>query len=72
MTAPNPRWAKGHAMDLEAKAVRMGWMPFTPHFNRNPLDVVAEAERAGAKTDAEIVCERRRADQKQEAELCGR
>jgi nitrate reductase alpha subunit len=50
-TAPNPRWAKGHAMDLEAKAVRLGWMPFTPHFNKNPLDVVAVADRAGAKTD---------------------
>ena len=45
LTAPNPRWAKGHAIDLEAKAVRAGWMPFTPHFHRNPIDVVAEAER---------------------------
>ena len=54
-TAPNPRWAKGHAIDLEAKAVRLGWMPFTPHFNRNPIEVVTEAERAGAKTDAEVV-----------------
>ena len=26
-----------------------------PHFNRNPLDIVTEAERAGAKTDSEIV-----------------
>ena len=41
-------------MDLEAKAVRLGWMPFTPHFNRNPIEIVTEAERAGAKTDAEI------------------
>ena len=35
----------------------------TPHFNRNPLDIVAEAERAGAKTDSEIVGARRRAAQ---------
>ena len=27
----------------------------TPHFNRNPIDIVTEAERAGAKTDSEIV-----------------
>jgi nitrate reductase alpha subunit len=55
LTSPNPRWAKGHAIDLEAKSVRLGWMPMSPHFNRNPLDIVADAERAGAKTDAEIV-----------------
>ncbi|MDE2468887.1 MAG: nitrate reductase subunit alpha, partial [Bradyrhizobium sp.] len=55
LTAPNPRWAKGHAIDLEAKAVRCGWMPFTPHFNRNPIDVVADAERAGAKTKDDII-----------------
>ncbi|HEX9019249.1 MAG TPA: molybdopterin-dependent oxidoreductase, partial [Anaerolineaceae bacterium] len=25
---PKARWAKGHAIDLEAMAVRMGWMPY--------------------------------------------
>ena len=30
-------------------------MPFTPHFNRNPIEVAAEAERAGAKTNEDIV-----------------
>ena len=30
-------------------------MPFTPNFNRNPIEVVAEAERAGAKTTEDIV-----------------
>jgi len=49
------RWAKGHALDLEAKAVRLGWMPYCPHFDRNPLDIVREAERAGAKSEDEIV-----------------
>lgn len=53
-TGPKPRWAKGHAMDLEAKSVRMGWMPFHPSFNRNPLDIAAEAERAGAKTEKDV------------------
>ena len=43
-------WAKGHAVDLEAMAVRMGWMPYYPQFNRNPLQVAAEAEEAGAST----------------------
>ena len=55
LTAPNPRWAKGHAIDLQAKAVRSGWMPFSPHFNRNPIELAAEAERAGAKTTEDIV-----------------
>ena len=72
LTSPKPRWAKGHAMDLEAKSVRMGWMPMAPHFNRNPLDIVAEAERAGAKTEQRDRWARRRAAQEQEAALCGR
>jgi nitrate reductase alpha subunit len=45
---PGARWAKGHAADLAAKAVRQGWMPFYPQFDRNPLDVAREAEAAGA------------------------
>ena len=49
------RWAKGHALDLQAKSVRLGWMPYAPHFDRNPLDVVREAQRAGANSDGEIV-----------------
>ncbi len=49
------RWAKGHAVDLTAKAVRLGWMPYCPHFDHNPLEIVREAERAGAKGESEIV-----------------
>ena len=71
LTAPNPRWAKGHAIDLEAKSVRCGWMPFVPHFNRNPIEVVADAERAGAKTNDDIINQRRRSAQQQEAEFGG-
>ena len=52
---PQTRWARGHSADLVAKAVRLGWMPWYPQFNRNPLEVVRDAERAGAKTDAEVV-----------------
>jgi len=52
---PQTRWAKGHALDLEAMAVRLGWMPFYPQFNRNPLDLVQQAATAGARTDADIV-----------------
>ena len=37
---PKTKWAKGHAMDLETMAVRLGWMPYYPQFNRNPMDVL--------------------------------
>ncbi|MBI4537887.1 MAG: nitrate reductase subunit alpha [Gemmatimonadetes bacterium] len=52
---PGARWAKGHAMDLEAMAVRLGWMPFYPQFDRNPFELVRRAEAAGARTADEIV-----------------
>src|SRR6266508_1658372 len=41
-------------MDLETKAVRMGGMPFFPHFKECSLEVALEAEAAGA-TDAKAV-----------------
>ena len=47
--------AGGHTMDLQVKAVRNGWLPFYPQFDRSPLEVVAEAEEAGAKSPEEIV-----------------
>ncbi|MBI4247565.1 MAG: nitrate reductase subunit alpha, partial [Candidatus Rokubacteria bacterium] len=51
---PDTRWAKGHALDLTARAVRSGWMPFYPQFADNPLDLVARAKAAGARSDQEI------------------
>lgn len=50
--------AKGlsdHTLDHQVRAVRKGWLPFFPQFNKSPLEVVAEAEAKGAKTEAEIV-----------------
>ncbi|MCC7418456.1 MAG: nitrate reductase subunit alpha [Acidobacteria bacterium] len=52
-----PTIAKGHTADLQARAVRSGWLPFYPQFDRNPLDVVAEAEAAGATTPDEIAAD---------------
>ncbi len=52
---PDARWARGHAADAVAKAVRLGWMPFYPQFHRNPLEVVRNAVEAGARNEAEIV-----------------
>ncbi|MDZ7288936.1 MAG: nitrate reductase subunit alpha [candidate division KSB1 bacterium] len=53
----NGSLAHGHTMDVQVKAVRNGWLPFYPQFNRNPLDLVREIEAASAKTDDEIVQE---------------
>jgi nitrate reductase alpha subunit len=51
----DPGIASGHAVDVQAKAVRCGWLPFYPQFNKPNPEVIADAVRAGAKTDQEIV-----------------
>src|SRR5215831_4812157 len=47
--------ASGHAVDLEAKAVRCGWLPFYPQFNKPNQSVVSDALGSGARTDQEII-----------------
>jgi nitrate reductase alpha subunit len=47
--------ASGHTVDLQAKAVRCGWLPFYPQFNKPNPEVVQDALTAGAKSDQEIV-----------------
>jgi len=47
--------AQGHTMDVQVRAVRNGWLPFYPQFNKNPLEVVREAEAAGAVDDDQVV-----------------
>lgn len=39
--------AQGHTIDRQIEAVRSGWLPFYPQFQRNPLDVAREAAEAG-------------------------
>lgn len=46
--------SKGHTADLNAKAVRLGWLPFFPQYKQNTLTICKEAQDAGAKTDDEI------------------
>ncbi len=43
-----------HVMDTQVQAVRMGWLPFYPQFDRSSLELVRQAEQAGAHTDPEI------------------
>ncbi|MCH8247560.1 MAG: nitrate reductase subunit alpha [Bacteroidetes bacterium] len=52
---PDNDWTDGHHADWIYKAVRMGWMPFYPQFNQNPLELSKEAIEAGAKSDEDIV-----------------
>jgi nitrate reductase alpha subunit len=47
--------AAGHTMDVQVRAVRNGWLPFYPQFNRNPLDIAAAAEANGATSPEAIV-----------------
>jgi nitrate reductase alpha subunit len=47
--------AKGHTADLQVRAVRSGWMPFFPQFNKSSIDVAQEAREAGAESTEEMV-----------------
>ncbi len=44
-----------HTADVQAQAVRNGWLPFYPQFNKSPLEVAKDARAQGARTDDEIV-----------------
>ncbi len=41
-----------HTADALAQSARLGWMPFYPQFDRNPLDIADEAEAAVAAGQA--------------------
>src|SRR5690606_5073712 len=45
-----------HFADAHAQAVRLGWLPSYPTFDRNPLDLADEA-RASGREPAEHVVE---------------
>jgi nitrate reductase alpha subunit len=53
--APSGNLAHGHTMDTQVRAVRSGWLPFYPQFQKNSLEVVKEAESAGANTPEGVV-----------------
>ncbi|MCK6691704.1 MAG: molybdopterin-dependent oxidoreductase, partial [Thermoanaerobaculia bacterium] len=53
-TVPKNKWTRQHTADTIFQAVRMGWMPYYPQFNRNTLDLSKEAAAKGAASNAEI------------------
>jgi len=52
---PEGSLAEGHTIDINVRAVRNGWLPFYPQFEKNPIDVVRDARDAGAEDDAAVV-----------------
>jgi nitrate reductase alpha subunit len=50
-------FAGKHVADLNALGARLGWLPAHPAFDRNPLDLVDEAEAAGADPAEHVVQE---------------
>lgn len=48
------RIANMHSADWTVMAVRNGWMPFYPQYNKNNFEIVKDAQKAGAGTDDEI------------------
>ncbi|RMG33760.1 MAG: nitrate reductase subunit alpha [Methanobacteriota archaeon] len=45
------KYGKGNVADHIARAVRNGWMPFYPQFNKSPLKIIEEAKAAGYTDD---------------------
>ncbi len=54
-SVPDSELATGHTMDMQARAVRSGWLPFFPQFNKPNEQLARDAEASGAITDEEIV-----------------
>jgi nitrate reductase alpha subunit len=52
---PPDTLAKGHTMDIQTRAVRSGWLPFYPQFDKNPLDLANEAKVSGADTQEKMI-----------------
>ncbi len=46
--------ARGHAVDLQAKAVRCGWLPFYPQFDQPNHDLIRDAKKEGASDGSSI------------------
>ena len=52
---PEGSIAQGHTLDVNIRAVKNGWLPFYPQFDKSPLEVCKDARAAGATDEAGIV-----------------
>lgn len=46
---------KEHTIDMQIRAVRRGWLPFFPQFERSSLDLPLEAAENGASNDSKTI-----------------
>jgi len=54
-TLPENASTDDHTIDHEVRAVHRGWLPFYPQFKQNSLELVEEAQAAGATSDEEVI-----------------
>ena len=52
---PENTLAQGHTIDANVRAVKNGWLPFYPQFDKSPIALAEEARAAGASDEAGIV-----------------
>ena len=52
---PEKNVVEEHTIDSNVRAVRNGWLPFYPQFDRNPLDLVREATEQGREVPDYVV-----------------
>ncbi|NLA48116.1 MAG: nitrate reductase subunit alpha, partial [Bacteroidales bacterium] len=53
-TVPENDFSSHHSADMIVKAVRNGWMPFFPQYDRNNFEIASDARDAGARDDKAI------------------
>ncbi|MCP5464636.1 MAG: nitrate reductase subunit alpha [Deltaproteobacteria bacterium] len=51
---PDSEITRGHTADFNVKAVKNGWLPFYPQYNKNTLSLAEEAKNKGASNPEEI------------------
>ena len=53
-SSPDNKIANMHTADWAVMAVKNGWMPYYPQYNKSNYDIVKEAQAAGHTTDDEM------------------
>jgi len=67
-TAPEGDWKQTSLIDLNIRAERMGWLPSTPAFKTNPIELAEAAKAAGQEIPAYVAGQLRAGDLEMSAE----
>ncbi len=51
---PDAPLTRGHTIDFNIRAVKSGWLPFYPQYDKSNLTLCEDAQKAGAKSDQDI------------------